>query len=369
MQSSDTPDYSNVPDFSTAHSSEPNKSAQYLRLETTASKNLGDTENRLNDAEVVELAYLEVTVERGLRAFWEIGQALGQIRDRHLYRQGYRTFDDYCINRWEMSRRSAYQLIEAARVYENVRHGAHFLPANERQTRPLVTLPPEKQQEAWAKAVSTAPNGRVTSTHVAQIAKEYQQKDPGSKFKSKNISKRQQNQTGDKLISTGITPNQAGTDLRSCWNCYHCSREFLDDPHSFYCYQLGKLNFIEKDGNERGAECEFWTNRQAIPEQAKRTLPSTETFTLTLQLPAYLQPLIQDAARGEGLVLVDWVAKVLEAALKVSNYTSENSEKTEADGESRALTANFIEVLPLQAAQNYQKNSGSVKTLCQKSRG
>lgn len=338
MQSSDTPDYSNVPDFSTAHSSEPNKSAQYLRLQTTASKNLGDTEDRLNDAEVVELAYLEVIVERGLRAFWEIGQALKQIRDKRLYRQGYRTFDDYCINRWEMSRRSAYQLIEAARVYENVRHGAQILPANERQTRPLVTLPPEKQQEAWAKAVSTAPNGRVTSTHVAQIVKEYQQKGSGSKSK-KNISKKPQ--------------SQAGTDSRSCWNCYHCSREFLEDPHSFYCYQFGKLNFIEKDGNERGAECEFWTNRQAIPEQAKRTPLSTETFTLTLQLPAYLQPLIQDAARGEGLVLVDWVAKVLEAALKVSNYASENSEKPEGDGESRASTENFIEVLPLQAAQNY----------------
>ncbi|MFB2881010.1 hypothetical protein [Floridanema aerugineum] len=81
------------------------------------------------------------------------------------------------------------------------------------------------------------------------------------------------------------------------------------------------MNFIEKDGNERGAECEFWTNRQAIPEQAKRTLPSTETFTLTLQLPAHLQSLIQDAARGEGLVLVDWVAKVLEAALKARSST------------------------------------------------
>ncbi|MFB2896237.1 hypothetical protein ACE1CI_25280 [Aerosakkonemataceae cyanobacterium BLCC-F50] len=320
MLFSDTVDHLDASKQSFSNSTNPVGSVQDSQLEEVNAENLF-TGNTLTEAELVELSSLEAKVERGLRAFWEIGQALGRIRDRRLYRQEYGSFDDYCINRWEMSRRSAYQLIEAARVYETVRHGAQILPANERQTRPLVTLPPKKQQEAWAKAVSTAPNGRVTSTHVAQIAKEYQQKNPGSKFKSKNTSKRQQNQTGDKLISTGITPNQAGTDLRSCWNCYHCSRELLDDPHSFYCYQLGKLNFIEKDGNERGAECEFWTNRQAIPEQAKRTLPSTETFTLTLQLPAYLQSLIQDAARGEGLVLVDWVAKVLEGALKTSSST------------------------------------------------
>lgn len=306
MLISDTVDHLDASKQSLANSTTPVGSVQDSQLEEVNAENLF-TGNTLTEAELIELSSLEAKVEQGLRAFWEIGQALGRIRDRRLYRQEYGTFDDYCINRWEMSRRSAYQLIEAARVYENVRHGAQILPANERQTRPLVTLPPEKQQEAWAKAVSTAPNGRVTSTHIAQIVKEYQQKGSGSKSKNKNISKKPQ--------------SQAGTASRSCWNCYHCSREFLDDPHSFYCYQLGKLNFIEKDGNERGAECEFWTNRQASPEQAKRTPLSTETFTLTLQLPAHLQSLIQDAARGEGLVLVDWVAKVLEASLKASSST------------------------------------------------
>ncbi len=36
-----------------------------------------------------------------------------------------------------MSRRSAYQLISAATVVENVRNCAHFLPLNEAQARPL----------------------------------------------------------------------------------------------------------------------------------------------------------------------------------------------------------------------------------------
>lgn len=301
MLSSDSIGHPDLPDPSSDIASEPQGSVQSFQ-----------SENILTGAELEELGSLEVTVERGLRAFWEIGQALQQIRDKRLYRQEYATFEEYCICRWEMSRRSAYQLIEAATVYENVRHGAQILPANERQTRPLVTLPPQKQQEAWAKAVSTAPSGRVTSTHVAQVAKEYQ-------LSSEDAC----SETGSAASSTPAVPegdtvvaqtdsNEVGANWRSCWNCYHCSREFLDDPHSFYCYQFGNLNFIEKDGNERGAECELWTYRQATP------LP-TETFTLTLQLPAYLQPLIQDAARTEELVLVDWVAKVLETALKANS--------------------------------------------------
>ncbi|BAY66664.1 hypothetical protein NIES22_68080 (plasmid) [Calothrix brevissima NIES-22] len=267
----------------------------------------------ISETEAQELRRLEATVERGLRAFWEIGQALRQIQDQRLYRQDYKNFEEYCITRWEMSRRSAYQLIEAASVYENVRHGAQILPANERQARPLTVLPPEKQREAWNKAVSTAPSGKVTSVHVAQVAKEYQQGSVVTKSRKKKTPNQQQS-----------TNNSTKSVARSCWNCAHCSREFVDDPQSFYCYQLGKLSFIEKDGNQRAAECEFWTHRWAESDEINKSRPPLqETFTLTLQLPAYLQPLIQDAAKESGLVVVDWVAKLLKAAV-LKKETSPN---------------------------------------------
>jgi hypothetical protein len=81
---------------------------------------ISSVENQLSSSEALELKNLESTVERGLIAFWEIGLALRQIQEKRLYRQNYKTFEEYCISRWEMSRRSAYQLIEAASVYENV---------------------------------------------------------------------------------------------------------------------------------------------------------------------------------------------------------------------------------------------------------
>jgi hypothetical protein len=276
----------------------------------TSGQNLLSVENTLNKTEALELRRLEATVERCLKAFWEIGQALCQIRDKRLYRESYKTFEEYCITRWEMSRRSAYQLIEAASVYENVRHGAQILPANERQARPLAALPPEQQREAWAKAVSTAPSGKVTAVHVAQVAREYQKASELTTLKKQKTLDQQKQSTN----------NSTPSIIRSCWNCSHCSREFLDNPQSFYCYQLGKLSFIEKDGNQRGAKCEFWTERGAESDEIKKARsPLGESFTLTLQLPAHLVPLIQDAAKESGLVVVDWAAKLLEEAVSRRN--------------------------------------------------
>lgn len=297
-----------------AHNCEPVELNQDHKQNKANGQSVSDIEI-ISEAEAEELRRLEATVERGLRAFWEIGEALRQIQEQRLYRQHYKNFEEYCITRWEMSRRSAYQLIEAASVYENVRHGAQILPANERQARPLTVLPPEKQREAWNKAVSTAPSGKVTSVHVAQIAKEYQQSSVVTKSRKKKTLNQQQS-----------TNNSTQSVTRSCWNCAHCSREFVNDPQSFYCYQLGQLNFIEKDGNQRGAECEFWTHRWAESDEINKSRPpSPESFTLTLQLPAYLQPLIQDAAKESGLVVVDWVAMLLKAAV-LKTETSHNTQ-------------------------------------------
>jgi hypothetical protein len=284
--------------------------------ETVLTNAQNQTTNSLTEAESLELIGLEATVERGLRAFWEIGQALCKIRDRHLYRENYSTFEEYCLNRWEMCRRSADRLIAAASVYEKFEtHGSQILPANERQVRPLTALPPEQQLEAWTQVVSTAPKGKITSTHVAQVVKEYKLAINSDHNSSNKNSLSQSNKQ-----HTFERQNQ-----RSCWNCYHCSAELIkDQPDSFYCYQFGKLNFIEKDANQRGTECELWAYR--CGESAKeKTInqPKKETFTLTLQLPAHWQPLMKDAAKTEELVLVDWAIKVLEKALNSFELNSD----------------------------------------------
>jgi hypothetical protein len=96
----------------------------------------------------VELDELESVISRGLKTFNQVGAALLRIRDMKLYKAEYGTFEDYCRDRWGMSIRRAYQLVDAAMVMENVNNCTQT-PATESQARPLAKLPPEQQADAW----------------------------------------------------------------------------------------------------------------------------------------------------------------------------------------------------------------------------
>lgn len=130
--------------------------------------------NELLVEEVSELHHHEKTIEQGLKTFVDVGNALLAIRDKRLYRQSFGTFEDYCQDRWGMSRPRAYQLIEAAEVRINLSTIVDIpLPATESQARPLTKLSPELQPVAWQRAVETAPNGKVTAAHVEATARTF----------------------------------------------------------------------------------------------------------------------------------------------------------------------------------------------------
>jgi hypothetical protein len=212
-------------------------------------------------------------------------------------------------------------------------------PLSERQVRPLVALPSQEQPRAWAQAVATAPNGKLTAFHVARVVEEHQKKISTNKSNNENSSKNQRtlstnHPSSNREISAatqenagglGATSSQTETQCRSCWNCYHCSFEPIQgNPHSFYCQKLGKLSFIEKDGNERGAECKLWVDRWIEPESVKKaTRAQRDTFTLSLQLPIHLQAQMQDAAKTQGLAVADWATQVLKGAVSTISFACE----------------------------------------------
>jgi len=110
-----------------------------------------------------ELERLEGIIRRNLQSFYEVGRALMEIRDRGLYRDvlGFDTFEEYCKEKWDMGRRNAYYLIDAASVVDNVKRVAQIdSPSTLRQTIPLARLEPDQQREAWARAVETAQEGK-----------------------------------------------------------------------------------------------------------------------------------------------------------------------------------------------------------------
>jgi hypothetical protein len=122
----------------------------------------------LSPAEVQTLEHYEEIIALGIKTFVLVGHALLTIRDRRLYRGAYSTFEDYCRQRWDLSRPYAYQLMEASAVVENVSAVADIAPANEAQARPLTTLPAEQQREVWQEVVDTAPPSGITATHVQE---------------------------------------------------------------------------------------------------------------------------------------------------------------------------------------------------------
>lgn len=122
-----------------------------------------------------ELAQHEGVIERGLKTFVDVGNALLAIRDKRLYRQDHGTFEDYCRERWNMGRTYAHYMIESAMVVMNLSvHNCEQVPSTESQARPLTSLEPEQQREVWQRAVETAPNGKVTAAHVEHTKREYQ---------------------------------------------------------------------------------------------------------------------------------------------------------------------------------------------------
>ncbi len=135
------------------------------------------------------LAALEAIIERGMKTFVEVGNALLEIRDSRLYRESFATFDEYCRERWKMSRIHAHRMIEAAGV-ANTLLPIGNVPKNEAQARELAPLPPERQREiaatidftkATAKEIHVAVEKASTvakNGHAAKAVKAAEQSQP-----------------------------------------------------------------------------------------------------------------------------------------------------------------------------------------------
>jgi hypothetical protein len=101
----------------------------------------------------------ERAVARNLKSFLDLGLALKDIRDRRLYREQYGTFEEYCAQRWGISRPRGYELCAAAEVVKDLSAVADIqvLPENEFQTRPLTRLKsPHHRKRAWVLALKLA---------------------------------------------------------------------------------------------------------------------------------------------------------------------------------------------------------------------
>lgn len=181
--------------------------------------------NALLDGERAEMARCEAVIERGLQTFTEVGNALLRIRDGRLYRAEHATFEAYCRERWGFTDRRARMLMSAAQTVALIETGTivPVLPATESQARPLTRLRPERQGEAWQRAVETAPNGKVTAAHVQRVVEEEFMPRPAAKMAIHYSSKTPEWYTPANIIERTIRLMGA-IDLDPCSNSH-------DDPN------------------------------------------------------------------------------------------------------------------------------------------
>jgi hypothetical protein len=126
----------------------------------------------LSETETARLQDLEKVVDANIKGYYEAGSALLAIRDERLYRKDFDTFDDYCRDKWGMSKSHANRLIEASEVVSTVTP-IGVIPANEAQARELGKVPQEKRAEAWQKVVESSPDGGVTAQHIRNTVRPY----------------------------------------------------------------------------------------------------------------------------------------------------------------------------------------------------
>ena len=114
---------------------------------------------KLNNAimtttESARLSELESQIESNIAI---VGRALFEIRESRLYRFTHSTFEDYCRERFAMSKTYINMQIQAAAVTDTLTtNGCQTVPASERQARPLAKLPADEQPAAWEKAQEIA---------------------------------------------------------------------------------------------------------------------------------------------------------------------------------------------------------------------
>lgn len=125
--------------------------------------------SELTTLESRALAEAEERIERGLATFVEVGEALLTIRDMRLYRAEYRTFEDYCRERWGFSYQRAHQMISAADVVSTIVETGLPAPSNEGQARELARVPEEQRAEVWRETIERT-GGKPTAAAIREIA-------------------------------------------------------------------------------------------------------------------------------------------------------------------------------------------------------
>lgn len=123
---------------------------------------------KLSDQERKEFAQLESGISEGLQTFLKVGGNLLRVRDARYYRENYNSFEHYCREKWGISRKRAYDMIDAASavsqncyIVADVEKGI----CKESHAAILSEVPAAMRPDVW-KAAKESAEGKPTAQDV-----------------------------------------------------------------------------------------------------------------------------------------------------------------------------------------------------------
>lgn len=126
---------------------------------------------------------------REWNAYFKVGHALARIRDSHLYRYYYRTFAQYCLEKWHCENPQVYRFISAAKTFMYLSAQEGKLSRIEKQARPLDSLSDEQKWLAWKKAMELAGDKEIAVKHVKAAVAELNPPHPHRKTRAKRSAR------------------------------------------------------------------------------------------------------------------------------------------------------------------------------------
>ncbi len=172
--------------------------------------------DRLSPAEERDLVAQEAIIANARDSiesnYLDIGAALKIVRDRKLYREGGRTFETYCKEKWDYSRQHAYRLIAAYDTAIGLSPRGDK-PPTEYAARPLVSLPTEVAQEVMEEAARENNGKAPTAAQIAAVANRKVQEAARAALDQLPPDKQAAIMNGARKVKAGRNEKPADADL------------------------------------------------------------------------------------------------------------------------------------------------------------
>jgi len=140
-----------------------------------------DNSQPFTPQEEKDLQRCEAVIKKNENAFVETCAAMFEISSKRLYRQEYKSFQEYCERKWGFSREYGHRLVKDHEIIKKVSTIVHTsgLITNGNQVAELSKVPEEDLAAVAQEAKNAAGKGKLTGRHIKEAAKRVREKREG----------------------------------------------------------------------------------------------------------------------------------------------------------------------------------------------